>query len=229
MYALAEWTATYGYFMLATLTVAMNEGGIQISLFVFVPLRCPRGQRFYYNETVTAAVAAANANMTADDDIVFAARVFDSCFEEENFITLVSVLDQSVQRTDVVIGPGNSALCEPFARLLSLHNEALVSWDCTASALNDRATYRTLMRTVPNTEEAVRAMSTTLTHFRLHYVTVVFSKAESFGASDLHMQLSDDAFAITGFHRLVAGDFRPTLTAKMRAVDPRTKGESLDW
>ena len=227
MHGLGQVIATSCYFLLTTLRAATPEVTQNISLVVFVPLRCPRSLRFRYNETVIAAIAAANAEAT-DDGVVFAASVYDSCVEEVSFTNLVGMSEHLFGHPDVVIGPGNYALCEPFARLLSLHNEALASWSCTTSTLSDRETYRTLMRTAPSASEAVRVMHTSLRHYRLHYVTVVFSRSESLFASELHMELTDKAFAITAFFRLAAGDFNDALPTQLRAVDPRTKGESGD-
>ena len=229
MYALTEWTATYGYFLLATLSAAIAEVTLNVTLAVFVPLQCPRGSRFDNAESVAVAVTTANAAATGDG-VAFRPTIYDSCSDEEDFYHLFHVLGSSKESGPmVVVGPGNHVLCEAAARLLSLHNLPLVSWGCTDSALSDRDTYRTFARTSTSADAAVRAMVLTLRHFRLHYVTIVFSRhlPESAIATELHIQLSDDGFAITTFHKLVVDNFSDTLMDKLRKVNVEglTKGE----
>ena len=229
MHGLGQVIATSCYFLLTALRAAAPEVTRNISLAVFVPLRCPRGVRVHNDATIIAAIEAANVEAT-DEGVVFAADVYDSCSEEESFYHLFHVLGSSKENSNVVVGPGNHALCESSARLLNLHKEALVSWGCTDSTLSDRAIYRTFARTSASADTAVHAMSVILGHFRLHYVTIVFSShlPESAIGSELHIHLTYHGFTITGFHKLTTDDFREALVAKLRAVDPRTKGEFSD-
>ena len=232
MYALAEWTATYGYFLLATLGAAIAEVTLNVSLAVFVPLQCPRGRRLDNAESVSVAVTAANAEAKGVG-VAFTATIYDSCSDEEDFYHLFHVLGRSKESGPmVVVGPGNHVLCEPAARLLSLHSLPLVSWVCTDSVLSDRDTYRTFARTSTSADTAVRAMARTLRHFRFHYVTIVFSRhlPESAIATELHIQLSDDGFAITMFHKLLVDSSSDTLMDKLLKVKVEgfTKGEFGD-
>ena len=221
-------TLTCCCFLFSAICTATHEVSGNVSLAIFVPMQCPRGLRFVYNDTVTLAMAAAN-DLATQDGVSFVMRVYDSCSEQDSFRNLFRLLNHTFGHPTAVIGPGNHALCEPASRLLALQNEMLVSWGCISSELKYQATYRTLVRLATSADEAVLAMRTALVYFRLHFVAIVFSAVlpESTIAGELQMRLSNDVFSVTAYYRLLADHFVDALEDKMRHLDPRTKGQLL--
>ena len=228
MFGRAEVTLACCCFLFPAICAATSEVSGNISLAIFVPMECERGLRFIFNDTVTLAMAAANA-FAKHEGLFFVNRLYDSCSEQESFSNLFRILNHTHGHPTAVIGPGNHALCEPAARLLALHNEMLVSWGCISSELKYRATYRTLVRLATSADEAVLAMRTALFYFRLHYVAVIFSAVlpQSIVAGELQMRLSNDVFTVTAYYRLLADDFVEALIQKLSNLDPRTKGELI--
>ena len=227
MYGHAELATTCCYFLLASARATIADVTLDFPIVVFIPLQCPRGQVYGYNATVTKAIETANAD-AEEDGIVFTAHVYDSCSEEQSFVHLFQLMNNwNESSSPVVVGPGNNALCDISAKLLSYHNETLITWDCINRELSDREVYRTLMRTSASVETAMHAMCLALRHFKYHYVTVIYGRhlPESVIANQLHMQLTEDGFEITAYHRLGTDYFEAPLEAKLRSIDPLTKGK----
>lgn len=92
----------------------------------------------------------------------------DCCRDKNNY-------QPKHERISAVIGPAESWISIPIARLLGLYSIPQISYASTSRILGDKTRYKSFLRTVPSDDFQAQAMAKFVSHFEWNYVFLIAS------------------------------------------------------
>ena len=220
------WLAARLCFVCACLALgwcAISRGNLEVA--IFIPASCSGSDVAL--QTVRDTMNNASGLLRPLPASV-SYRTFDSCDESVAISGIVNVTSST--NYDIIVGPGNDALCEIAARLATDRQLPMISWLCTDNALQNRDLYTTFSRTVPCLRDISQAVNETLYHFRWKYVVILTMNVEPHVAfaNDLHLTLTNGGFQITLYMELSGEATDDEIVSRFSALTPETKGESIN-
>lgn len=195
-----------------------------VRMAIFAPRACA-GEPHLYADTaeraiIHSSIQGGNQALSVQHDI------YDSCSQSYAITKIAGVFrDRS---HDVVIGPGNIALCEIAASLAADANLPLVSWNCLSNKLSNRRVFHTTARTVPSSRVIADAMATVLRHFQWKHIAIVTSLNGPYleMAGEMHYVLSHGNFSVGQFIEIDDQTTQEDMERSLLGIHANIKGTS---
>lgn len=216
--------------VMRVVTVRAEE--VKLAVMVSEPPCSTSAEHAKLSRTVDRAMADTRQSFGVQS-LSFTSVLLDSCSEVEILKQLVTILDDDNAAADDtyggLVGPGNTSVCEPVARLAAHARMPMTSWSCVDDMLAEKDVYTSFTRSVPSNADAARALTQILTRFKWKYVSIVFVTRQPYWemASDVHLHLSRQDFDVTSFVPLADDVTVSDATRMFLKMSSDTRGENV--